>query len=160
MSIEIRLDNNWNSHGKIIYLIINHNLILIHRIINHNMLNTTNVNMIIRIEEHNKLVPKMIMRVTKWGKMVIFIVEYLRLTNKLPIIPLGNNYYAINNNSTDSSLTSLRTETSMMHKKGHCQIFNQRRRHHLLHLLALNQVAFQLKLIILLKFIQNKYKIN
>ena len=43
------------------------------------------------MEEHNKLVPKMIMIETKWEK-------------QLPIIPLGNNSYAINKNPTDYSL--------------------------------------------------------
>ena len=38
----------------------------------------------------------------KWENMAILIVKYLHLKKKLPIIPLGNNYYARNNNPTDS----------------------------------------------------------
>ena len=36
---------------------------------------------------------------------------------KVTIIPFGNNSYARNKNPTDSSFTSLRIETSRMHKK-------------------------------------------
>ena len=59
----------------------------------------------------------MIMIEKKWGDMEIFIVEYLHLTKKVPIIPCGNNSYARKKNSTDFSLNSLRLETSRIHKK-------------------------------------------
>ena len=99
----------------IINLIVNQNLLLIHRIINHNLLLTTNVNSTIRIEKHNKLVTKMIRIETKWGNMAIFKVEYLHLTKKLPIIPLGINSYEKKKNPTDSYFTSLIIEASRMH---------------------------------------------
>ena len=60
----------------------------IHHIINHNLIITTNINSIITIEEHNKLLPEMIMIGTKWENMAIFIVEYLHLTKT-------NNHYSI-----------------------------------------------------------------
>ena len=88
---------------KIIHIIINHDMLMINLIINHNLLNTTNVNSIVSVEEHNKIVTKMIMMEKKWENMSIFIVEYLHLTKKIPIIPLVNNSYARNNNPTDSS---------------------------------------------------------
>ena len=100
-----------------IHPIINHNLLLIHRIINQNLINTTSVSSIFRIEEHNKLVPKMIMIEKKRENMAIFIVEYTHLTKKVPIIPLGNSFYARKKNPTDYSLTYLRTETKKMHLK-------------------------------------------
>ena len=106
-----------NLVDNITNLIINHSLLPIHCIINHNLLLTTNVNSIIRIEEQNKLVPKMIMIEKKWGDMEIFIVEYLHLTKKVPIIQLGNNYYTIEKNPNNSSLTYLRTETRCTNKK-------------------------------------------
>ena len=58
-----------------IHLIINHNMLLIYCIINQNLVNATNVNIIVRIEEHNKLVPIMIMMEKKWENMEISIVE-------------------------------------------------------------------------------------
>ena len=61
---------------------------MIHRIINHNLILTTNFNSIVRIEEHNKLVPKMIMIGKKWERMEIFIVEYIHLTKT-------SNHYSI-----------------------------------------------------------------
>ena len=36
---------------------------------------------------------------------------------EIPIIPLGNDSYAIKKNPADSSATSLRTKTSRMHKR-------------------------------------------
>ena len=100
---------------NIIHIIINHNLILINRVINHKLLNTNNVNGIVRIEEHNNIVPKIIIIGINWENMAMFIVEYLHMTKK-NIIPLLNNYYAIKKNPTDPSLTFLITETSMMNK--------------------------------------------
>ena len=142
---------------NIVHLIINNNLIPIHCIINHNLLNITNFNIIVRIEEHSKFFPKKIMKETKWENMSIFVVEYLDPTF-LPITSLGNNSYERKNNPTDYYLTSLITETSRMHKKSHCHIFNKKRGNHLLHLLASNQVLSQQKLIIVLKFIQKQKK--
>ena len=49
--------------------------------------------------------------------MAIFIVEYLHLTEKIPIIPLENYFHSRDKNPTDSSVTSLGTETSRMHLK-------------------------------------------
>ena len=51
---------------NIINIIINQNLLLFYCFIDHNMLNTTNFNIIVRIEEYNNLVPKMIMIEIKW----------------------------------------------------------------------------------------------
>ena len=78
-----------NIVDNIFHRIINHNLLMIHIIMNHNFILTTNVDIIIRIEEHNKLVPKMNMMETKWENMAIFVVEYLHKTKKLSIIPFG-----------------------------------------------------------------------
>ena len=52
---------------------------------------------------------------TKFENMAIFILEYLHLTEKIPIILLGNNYYVRKKNPTDYSLGYLRPETKKMH---------------------------------------------
>ena len=63
-----------------VYRIINHNLIQIHHVIDNNLPVTADVNIIVSIEKHSKLVSKMIIIVTKWENMAIFIVKYLHLT--------------------------------------------------------------------------------
>ena len=74
---------------NIIHLIFSQKLLLIYRIINHNLINTTNVNSIVMIEEHNKLVPKMITIETKCENMEIFMVEYLHLTKQTTHYSIG-----------------------------------------------------------------------
>ena len=100
---------------NIFHILINHNLLLIYRILNHNLLSITNVNSFVRIEEHNKPVPKIILTEKKMVKHGNIHSGVLTPDKKIPIIPLGNNYYAIKKNPTDSSLVSLRTETRKMH---------------------------------------------
>ena len=90
---------------NMIHRVVNHNLLLIFRIINHNLILTTNINSIVRIEEHKNIFTKIITIGTKWENMAIFIVEYLHLTEKVPIISLGGNYYARKKNPTYSSET-------------------------------------------------------
>ena len=55
---------------------------IIHGVINHNLILTTNVNSIFIIEEHNKLLPEMIIIGGKWENMAICIVEYLHSTEE------------------------------------------------------------------------------
>ena len=140
---------------SIIHLIINQNLLRIYHIINRNLLDTTNYNSISIIEEHNKLIPKMVMIEKKWENMEIFILEYLHLKKKYPIFHYEKNI-----------MQEIRTQLIILWfinkrnyqdelKNSHCQIFNQKRRNNILHLLSLNQVVFQLKLIIVLKLNQN-----
>ena len=140
-------------------IFINHNLLLINRIINHNMINTTNVNIIFRIEEYKKLAPKMII-IEKNGKAWQYSQWNTYTWKKVAVITLGNNFYARKKNPPYSSLNYLRTQTRKIHLKSHWQVFNQNRRNHLLHLLTLNHVLFQLKLIVVLKLIKNQHNIN
>ena len=51
---------------------------VIHCIINHNLLLTTNFNIIVMIEEHNTILPELIIIGTRWENVAIFIVEYLQ----------------------------------------------------------------------------------
>ena len=74
---------------------------------------------------------------------------------KVLYITLGNKYYEIKKKITDYFSISLRTETISMNKKTHRHIYNKKINNHLLHLLALNKLGFQLKLIIVLYLIQN-----
>ena len=67
---------------------------MIHIINNRNLLLTNNIKIIAIVEEQKNILTEMIMLGTKWKHMEIFIVEYLHLTKKILIIPLGNNSYA------------------------------------------------------------------
>ena len=143
-----------NILDNIIRYIINHNLIPIHCIINHSLINTTNVNSIIRIEEHNKLVPKMIMIDTKLENMEIFIVEYLNLIRVFPLFHWGKIIFYEREEPNWIFFKFLKNKKQQYELKNQCHIFNQNGRNNLLHLLALNQVMFQPKLIIVIKLIK------
>ena len=147
---KVIIGNLWDN---IIHNIIKKNMLLIHCIINYNLINTTNIHNILRIKEHNKLVVKMITIDTKWENMAILIVEYLHLTKQIPIIPLGNNVYARKKNPNDSSSTFKNINHHNALKYSLTDI-NQNITNNLLPLSALNQVVFQLKLILLLNLIQ------
>ena len=85
----------------------------------------------------------------------------------IPSPDIKNTHYSIGEllllkkkKPTYSSVTSLRTETSRVHLKSHFQSYNKNKINHTLHVLALNQVGFQLKLIIPLQFILNQPQAN
>ena len=66
---------------------------MIHIINNRNLLLTNNIKIIAIVEEQKNILTEMIMLGTKWKHMEIFIVEYLHLTKRIPIITLGNDTY-------------------------------------------------------------------
>ena len=89
-------------------IIGNHVENTINLIIKHRFLLTTSIIIIVMIDEHNKILPKMIMIRRKWEKW-----QYSQLNTytgqKKPIVSLGNDHYAIKKNPTGSSTTYLMT---------------------------------------------------
>ena len=90
---------------------------MIHSIINQNLLNTIQRQHYFQYRRTQQACSKNYYDKYKIGTHGNIDIGIPTPDRKIPIIPLGNNYYEIEKNPTDSSSTCLRTETSKTHKK-------------------------------------------